>query len=83
MIMYREKEAQQHKCNEKPLPKLFDGYEDCCGCTACYAVCPVNAISMEPNEEGFLYPFINADKCVRCYQCVSVCAFKADLQKNK
>lgn len=27
----------------------------CCGCTACYSVCPVDAIDMVEDNEGFLY----------------------------
>lgn len=68
-------------CNTKSLPILYEKKENCCGCTACYAICPVQAISMEPDEEGFLYPIINEEKCIRCYRCISVCAFKTD--KNK
>ena len=26
---------------------------ECCGCTACFNICPKNAISMQPDEEGF------------------------------
>lgn len=67
---------------EKNLPVLYEKRESCCGCTACFAICPVQAISMLPDEEGFLYPVVDADKCIRCYKCISVCAFKKD-QKEK
>lgn len=40
--------------------------EDCCGCTACMNICPVKAITMVPDEEGFLYPFIDEEKCIHC-----------------
>jgi formate hydrogenlyase subunit 6/NADH:ubiquinone oxidoreductase subunit I len=62
----------------KPLPELYKQKENCCGCTACYAICPVQAIVMELDEEGFLYPVINSEKCIRCYKCLSVCVFKID-----
>ncbi len=58
------------------LPVLFNCKEDCCGCSACYAICPVRAITMTPDEEGFLYPVIDGDKCVRCGTCLSVCPLK-------
>jgi coenzyme F420-reducing hydrogenase beta subunit len=45
----------------------------CMGCFACYSACPVKAIEMESNDEGFLYPSIDRDKCVTCGRCVSVC----------
>ena len=51
--------------------------EECCGCTACYAICPKEAISMVEDEEGFEYPQIDESKCVRCYQCIKVCPIKA------
>ena len=47
--------------------------EDCCGCGACNNICPVNAIYMDWDEEGFLYPHINMEKCILCEQCVQVC----------
>jgi len=28
---------------------------------------------MKPNEDGFLYPTINMDKCIDCGQCIKVC----------
>ena len=34
------------------------------------------AISMLPDSEGFLYPVVDADICIRCYKCVSACSFK-------
>ena len=67
---------------EKNLPVLYEKRESCCGCTACFAICPVQAISMLPDEEGFLYPVVDEEKCIRCYKCISVCAFKKD-QKEK
>ena len=39
-----------------------------CGCTACFAVCPQNAITMKPDKEGFMYPGINDVMCIRCYK---------------
>ena len=66
----------------KEIPVLFDAKENCCGCTACYAICLVGAIEMLPDEEGFLYPTINAEKCMDCHKCVTVCAFKEN-QKEK
>lgn len=61
---------------EPDVPVLYHRKEECCGCSACYAVCPGNAIEMAPDEEGFLYPRIIADKCVHCKQCLSVCPIK-------
>ena len=46
---------------------------ECCGCTACYNICPKEAIQMKPDFEGFLYPFVNAERCVECGLCDAVC----------
>ena len=55
---------------------LFKNKEECCGCTACYSACLVEAISMTADEEGFEYPQINSDKCIGCGKCITVCPFK-------
>lgn len=46
---------------------------NCCGCTACYNACPRKAITMIPDNEGFLYPEICQDKCIKCGLCNNVC----------
>ena len=46
---------------------------DCCGCTACFAVCPVSCISMETDHEGFDYPAVDQEKCIHCGKCLKVC----------
>lgn len=61
---------------EKEMPILYKKKEDCCGCTACFAICPKSAITMVEDEEGFEYPKINSDKCVKCYMCVNICPIK-------
>lgn len=58
------------------IPKLFSNKEECCGCTACEAICPKDAISMEEDKEGFLYPQIIREKCIKCFKCIKVCPFK-------
>ncbi|MCF2663539.1 polysaccharide pyruvyl transferase family protein [Oscillibacter valericigenes] len=45
----------------------------CTGCTACASGCPKDAITMERDKEGFAYPVIDPDKCVRCGHCTAVC----------
>ena len=62
--------------------ELFTNKNQCCGCTACYSICPKNAIKMEYDEEGFLYPSINGDLCVDCGMCKSVCAFQNGYEKR-
>ena len=57
-------------------PILYLTNSECCGCTACFAICPKSAISMFPDEEGFEYPEIDHNKCIKCYQCLKVCPYK-------
>ena len=57
--------------------------EDCCGCSACANICPVRCISMEPDEEGFLYPEFDEDKCVECGKCEKICPIKNSLNNTK
>ena len=65
--------------NRADIPMLFENKEGCCGCTACYAVCPVEAIRMSPDEEGFEYPEVNDEVCLRCGKCVFVCPCRKDI----
>lgn len=45
----------------------------CTGCAACHDICPVNAIIMKPDAEGFLYPYIDEAHCISCCACERVC----------
>lgn len=47
--------------------------KNCCGCSACYSICPKNCIEMKADEEGFLYPNVNKDLCINCGLCEKVC----------
>lgn len=51
----------------------FDFDKWCCGCTSCASACPVNAITMQPNGEGFLMPVVDEAKCIHCDKCDKVC----------
>lgn len=62
--------------NTKEVPVLFRKKEECCGCSACYAVCSNGAIRMIEDEEGFAYPQVDVGKCVGCCLCLKVCPFK-------
>lgn len=62
--------------SQQSLPILFNQKEECCGCTACYAICPKEAIEMIEDDEGFEYPQVIECKCIHCYMCMKVCPFK-------
>ena len=50
----------------------------CCGCTACYAVCPQKAIRMREDTEGFQYPVVDQSKCVNCGLCIKRCPLERE-----
>jgi coenzyme F420-reducing hydrogenase beta subunit len=56
--------------------KLYTQKEECSGCAACMNICPKAAITMKPDEDGFLYPFIKEDLCVACGMCKKVCTYR-------
>lgn len=49
---------------------------ECSGCGACHAACPKQCITMQPDEEGFLYPAVDKAQCVNCGICEAVCPFE-------
>lgn len=56
---------------------------ECTGCGACVSICPRKAITMQPDEEGFLYPAVNGDLCVECDLCEKRCPAGKVLAENK
>lgn len=56
--------------------------KDCCGCTACTSVCAHDAITMEPDALGFLYPKVDESKCVDCCSCDKVCQFNDNYDRS-
>lgn len=52
---------------------------ECAGCRTCEKICPKQAIEMIENQEGFLIPRIDKNKCVNCGICVQRCP---QLSKN-
>ena len=52
--------------------KLADRYH-CTGCTTCANVCSHHAIMMQPDDEGFLQPVIDSNKCIKCELCMKCC----------
>lgn len=57
--------------------RLTKQKNECCGCSACYNICPKSAITMIPDEKGFVYPKVDESLCVNCGKCIRVCDFKS------
>ena len=55
---------------------LFENKKKCCGCSACASICARGAITMKPDNQGFIYPVIDSDLCVSCGACKRVCAYQ-------
>ncbi|WP_354833889.1 Coenzyme F420 hydrogenase/dehydrogenase, beta subunit C-terminal domain [Akkermansia muciniphila] len=47
---------------------------ECTGCSACFSICPKKAISMVPDQEGFLHPQIDQVLCIDCNLCTQACS---------
>lgn len=45
----------------------------CTGCLACIHLCPVGAITIIEDLDGFKYPKIDSSKCVNCGKCRNSC----------
>lgn len=55
---------------------------NCCGCMACVSICSQQAINMNPDVLGFLYPEVDTNKCIQCGLCEKVCAFNDNYDKS-
>ncbi len=55
----------------------------CTGCGVCFDICPKKCIEMVPDNEGFLYPYVDKKNCIQCNICKQVCpAFNKRSSKN-
>ena len=59
---------------------VIEDKKNCCGCSACYNICPNDAILMKEDEQGFLYPEVDSEKCVDCGICVKICPLQQENQ---
>lgn len=46
---------------------------NCCGCSACIAICPKHCITFIEDKCGFLYPHVDETICINCGLCERVC----------
>ncbi len=62
---------------------LLDKHYKCTGCKTCEQICPVKAIDMMEDEEGFYKPRINKEKCIKCGKCYKNCPQLNCIEKIK
>ena len=55
--------------------------KNCCGCSACVQRCPKQCILLKEDDEGFLYPKVDEDKCINCGLCEKVCPILNQTEK--
>lgn len=63
--------------------RMVNAEGKCCGCTACVNICPVNAITMKSDKEGFLRAEVNYGICIQCGRCEKVCLYFKDILVEK
>lgn len=58
-------------------------HHQCTGCGACYSTCPVDAIRMVSDKEGYPVPQINDDLCINCGKCLKICPVHTPKYENR
>lgn len=69
----------KHKENYLATKNKFN----CYGCELCKDICPVQAIEMVEDEEGFKYPKVDKEKCIKCGLCEKNCIYRKKIDKEK
>nr|QIM10125.1 F420H(2):quinone oxidoreductase [uncultured Prevotella sp.] len=57
--------------------------KNCCGCGACEQSCPKHCITLNADNEGFMYPAVDEKCCINCGLCEKVCPVIKPKEKEK
>lgn len=58
-------------------------HDRCCGCGSCAAICPKDAVAMQEDNHGFVYPVIDESKCIGCGLCDRHCPELSSLELSE
>ncbi len=56
---------------------------ECTGCGICSVVCPTDCIEMIRDNEGFLIPKVDENKCIQCKICLKECHLNHMIEGNE
>lgn len=81
-LHYLSEALKKAECAVKGRTTVTQQNSLCCGCGACKCVCPVDAIQIVKNRNGFLEAVVDNSLCIHCGKCKSVCPFCTDPSSN-
>ena len=84
-VLYLTEALEKAKQVKQPERKkhIYEINTLCCGCGACAAKCPRNAIHMERNKMGFWTAVVDEAQCISCGLCQKVCPMQNGVPAQK